>query len=263
LKINYNHTMIKRKIEKLVQRYLDGEVSVRERKVVEGLIKDDSSVKEYYEQMKLLEEDLYLDARSIEGINIKDDVLKDIRLMKMKKAVIKDDSGFFEKMFANNSLNIAYAVVLGLIIGFFIFSPAIRQKDRSSIPESDLYGTISNEATTAFTLPIELPSAKVSINADYLPQDFIRISIDISSEEQIRMRLSFNKDSFQPWNMKAISANSECRLLSDYNAVEVINKGENRYFVLLKKMNHLEEQIDIRVFSNDLLVYENEVTVNK
>ncbi len=256
--------MIKRKIEKLVQRYLDGEVSVKEKKFVEGLIKADPSVKEYYDQMKLLEEDLYLDAQSIEGANIKDEVLNEIHRMNIKKITIRDGSGFIEKMFANNRLNIAYAVVLGLIIGFFIFSPAIRQKDHSSIPESDLYGTIhSNEATTAFTLPIELPSIKVSLNANYLPQDFIRISIDVSSEEQIRLRLSFNKDNFQPWNMKVISADPECRLLSGYNSVEVINKGENRYFILLKKMNQLEEQIEIRVFSNDLLLYENVVTVNK
>ena len=255
--------MIKRKIEKLVQRYLDGDVSVKEKKFVEGFIKDDSSVKEYYEQMKLLEEDLYLDAQSIEGINVKDDVLNGIQLMKMKKAVIKDDFGFFERMFTNNRLNIAYAVVLGIIIGFLIFSPAIRQKGQVSIPESDLYGTISHEATTAFTLPIELPSVKVNLHADYLPQDFIRISMDISSEEQIRIRLSFNKDNFQPWNMKVISANSECRMLSGYNSVEVINKGENRYFILLKKMNHLEEQIEVRVFSDESLIYENVVTVNK
>ncbi|MCK4677866.1 MAG: hypothetical protein KAT48_07025 [Bacteroidales bacterium] len=255
--------MIKRKIEKLVQRYLDGDVSFKEKKYVEELIRDDPSVKEYYEQMMLLEEDLYLDAQSIEGVNLKDDVLNEIQIMKMKKKIIKDDAGFFEKVFANTRLNIAYAFALGLIIGFFIFSPAIRQKGQPSIPESDLYGTISHEATTAFTLPIELPSVKVSLNADYLPQDFIRISMDISSEEQIRLRLSFNKDNFQPWNMKVISADPECRLLSDYNSVEVINKGENRYFVLLKKMNHLEEQIEIRIFSNDLLLYENIVMVSK
>ena len=255
--------MIKRKIEKLVQRYLDGDVSFKEKKYIEGLIRDDQSVKEYYEQMKLLEEDLYLDAQSIEGVNIKDNVLNEIQLMKMKKSVINDGSGFIEKMFANAGLNIAFAFVVGLIIGFFIFSPAIRQTDQPSIPESDLYGTISHEATTAFTLPIELPSVKVSLNADYLPQDFIRISIDVSSEEQIRLRLSFNKDNFQPWNIKVINADPECRLFSDYNSVEVINKGENKYFVLLKKMNHLEDQIEIRVFSNDLLLYENVVTVNK
>ena len=255
--------MIKQKIEKLVQRYLDGDVSVKEKKYVEGLIKDDPSVKEYYEQMKLLEEDLYLDAQSIEGVNLKDDVLNEIQLIKMKERRVKDDPGFIEKLFPNNRLNIAYAVVLGIIIGFLIFSPFIKQKDQTSIPESDLYGSISHEATTAFTLPIELTSVKVRLNADYLPQGFIRISMDIFSEEQIRIRFSFNKDNFQPWNMKVISANSECRMLSGYNSVEVINKGENRYFILLKKMNHLEEQIEVRVFSDELLIYENVVTVNK
>ena len=85
----------------------------------------------------------------------------------------------------------------------------------------------------------------------------------MESEEVTRTRFSFNKNDFNVWTYKVIEQQFDCRILSNYNAVEVVNVGKNSYIILLKKLNHLDNEIKVEVFSGDRTVYQHILTIHK
>ena len=253
--------MLDRKTEKLVQRFLDGDISAGDKEYVEELIKNDPYVMEYYEQIKELQELLYSDAKNTESVDLKVDILNKIHLMDMQKKQVKGDTNIIEKLFPSRKLNIAYAVALGVIIGFLIFGPVLWEKDPSL--EDDLSGTIyDKDARPAFKLPVKLSGVTVNIDGHYLPGNLIRITMDVNSEKLSRTRLSFNKDNFHVRHMKVAGQDPAGRLLVSDASVEAINVDKNTYIILLKKLNQPEDQIKIEIFSGEQLLYEKIVKVN-
>jgi hypothetical protein len=125
----------------------------------------------------------------------------------------------------------------------------------------DLAGTMTGHATSAFALPINLAGVNATINADYISSDFLRINLRIQSEQESQIRMSFNKDQFNVWNMKAVNPTGDSRILADYQSVAIINRGDNDYFVLLKKLNDAEEPFKVEVFYDDMLQYQTVVTI--
>ena len=256
--------MLNRKTEELVQRFLDGDISAGDKEKVKELMKNDPTVMEYYEKIKELQELLYSDAKSTESVDLKVDILNKIHLMDMQEKQeqqVKEDTNIIEKLFPSRKLNIAYAVALGVIIGFLIFGPALWEKDTSL--EDDLSGTIyDKDVRPAFKLPVKLSGVTANIDAHYLPENLIRITMDVNSAELSRTRLSFNKDNFHVRHMKVAGQDPAGRLHVSDASVEAINVDKNTYIILLKKLNQPEDQIKIEIFSGEQLLYEKTVTVN-
>ncbi len=256
--------MLNRKTEKLVQRFLDGDLSAGDKENVKELMKNDPYVMEYYEKIKELQELMYSDAKNTESVDLKVDILNKIHLMDMQEKQVKqtkEDTNIIEKLFPSRKLNIAYAMALGVIIGFLIFGPVLWEKDQSF--EDDLFGTIyDKDARPAFKLPVKLSGVTVNIDAHYIPENLIRITMDVNSEKPSRTRLSFNKDNFHVRHMKVAGHDPAGRLRVSDASVEAINVDKNTYIILLKKLNQPEDQIIIEVFSGEQLLYEKTVSVN-
>ncbi len=248
------------KIKIRIQQYLDGELTPGQKEQVEQLIMNDPAVKKYYDDLVAMDKMLKDDAIKTETINLEENILCNLGHPGIYPRE-EEPERWFGFIPATPQWTLIPALILGLLIGFFIFSPVLKKKHVLDLSRVDLAGSMTGKTSSAFALPISFSGVNATIKADYLSHDFIRIDFDIQSEQESQIRLSFNKDQFNIWNLKAVNPTDESRILADYRSIEIINRGDNTYMALLKKMNETEEPIKVEVFYNDMLQYQTVVSI--
>jgi len=253
--------MLTNRIKQRLQQYLDGELSPDKKKQVQELMEHDSGVKDYYEKLIATDRMLQEDAAAVATVDMEKEIIGHLNRSQGLSQVGTDRERWFGFIPASPQWTLLPALVLGILIGFFIFSPVLKKKHLKDLSTMELAGTMTGHATGAFALPINLAGVNATINADYIGSDFLRINLHIQSEQESQIRMSFNKDQFNVWNMKAVNPTDESRILADYQSVAIINRGDNTYLVLLKKLNDAEEPLKVEVFYDDMLQYQTVVTV--
>jgi hypothetical protein len=253
--------MLTNRIKQRLQQYLDGELSPDKKKQVQELMEHDSEVKDYYEKLIAMEKMLKEDIGAAATVDLENEIISQLSRSQSISTVGTDRERWFGFIPASPQWTLLPALVLGILIGFFIFSPVLKKKHLKDLSTMDLAGTMTGHATSAFALPINLAGVNATINADYISSDFLRINLRIQSEQESQIRMSFNKDQFNVWNMKAVNPTGDSRILADYQSVAIINRGDNDYFVLLKKLNDAEEPFKVEVFYDDMLQYQTVVTI--
>ena len=255
--------MIDKKTKELILRYIDGKLNDRDKDTAVELLKTNDAVAKFYENMKKLDQILEEDKFKPEEVDLTDLIMSEINQIKTDKPRNQIE-GFWNRLFPDPRWNVAYALIMGVIIGFLLFSPLIRPDVGSSDTDLDEIGTMYDVNTEpAFKVPIALDGVDAEITAHHLSNDFVRIIVEMVSDEETRTRFSFNKSDFNVWTYKVIEQQFDCRILSNYNAVEVVNVGKNSYIILLKKLNDLDNEIKVEVFSGDRIVYQNILTIQK
>jgi len=246
--------MISKRIKDNILKYIDGNLDPGLIEKMETLMKENSEAEAFYQKMLKLDNMLKKDKQKSEKVDLSDGIMDEILEMErlQERSV---GQGWLAKLFPNTGWNVAYALVLGIIIGFFVFSPVLRPKtDTFNIDE---IGTLYDvNAQHAFNLPINLEDVNAEINVHNLSEDFVQIVVQMSSEENAKMRFSFNKSSISIWSFRPLSQNMDCKVLTGYNSLEIMNTGDNTYIILLKMLSELEEQVKVEVFSNDAHLYE-------
>jgi len=252
--------MINKKIERLIIRYIDGDVTPSEKLFIEKALNEDGEVSKYYEKMKKLDEILTENATQTESVDLKNEILDEIHRSEAKGAQ-RRRGNIWEKLAPTTGWRIAYAFVMGIIIGFLLFSPIFKPKQASDILDQEVGTIYDMESKVAFTLPINITGVTADVSAHYLANDFIKIAVELNSVKQIKTKFSYNKNNFEIWNLRIAKEHAECNIISGYNYVEIINTGENSYIVLLKKLNDLEDEIKLEMFSFEGLLYEDRLQI--
>lgn len=254
--------MVTKKIKKLVQYYLDGELSGRDLLFIEELLKSNEEVRKYLDEMKSLNELLLEDARKEHTVSMKEQVMNAIVRKPSKKIQSTAKPAFFEIVFGNYKWNLAYVFVAGLIIGFFIFSPVFKSSLKNQLQHEDIQGNLYQPENKAlFSIPFHSDDLKINISGQELEKNFINISSEISSLSEVHVRISFDPSSFQVWSVKAISQHQNSRILSNMDAVDILSEGDNKFMLLLKKNNSLAQNIKVDVYRDDTLLYTEKITL--
>jgi hypothetical protein len=252
--------MIDNKIKERILKYIEGALDPKTVEEIKNLIRENEEARTFYDKMSKLENMLHEDEFQIKEIDFEDAIMSKIE--KYEKAHEQPDwFGWLSKLFPNPRLNLVYAVAAGFIIGFFVFIPLNKSKFNSS--GADQIGTIYNtDAQHTFDLSIDLDSVNAEINAHYLPDDLIGITIKISSVENALLRFSFNKDNVSVWSFKPSAENTDCRVLTGLGSLKIINSGDNSYYILLKVTGDGEESLKVEILLNDGCVYEKILKIN-
>ena len=255
--------MIDKNTKELILRYIDGELNDRDKDTAAELLKTNDAAAKFYDDMKKLDQILEEDKFQPEEVDLTDLIMSEINQIETDKPRNKTE-GLWSRFFPEPRWNVAYALILGIIIGFLLFSPLIRPDVGSSVTDLDEIGTMYDiDAKPAFKVPLAFDGINAEITAHLLSDDFVRIIVEMTSEEVTRTRFSFNKSDFNVWTYKVIEQQFDCRILSGYNTVDVVNIGKNSYIILLKKLNHLDNEIKVEVFSEDRTVYQDILTIHK
>ena len=136
--------------------------------------------------------------------------------------------------------------------------------DKLDLSEKDLLGTMYNAnsaSSSSQSLKINIEQVNSDINVSNLSQGYIQVLAEISSPEVINMKFIFNNNNFKVYGLRPIIQNNESSMSSNFGSVIISNHGENKFVFLLKSENRLQDKIDIKIFSDEFLIYENSITV--
>ncbi len=247
----------------LIQKYIEGNLSPQEIIIAEDIIKNNDDAGKYYEDLNSIESVLKEGAEIKVNINLKEQIMNEIhRNNEQKVHSVKTDK-LFDRMFPSVRWSIAYAFILGIIIGALVVALVPKKDNLKDIDESQLSGSMLNSITgNAFNLPVEIPGIHMNIIADRLKENYLKIIVDLQNEIPGMVNLSFNKSGFYLQSIQILEENDECRITSSRNSVQMFNTGENKFIILMKKLSYLPEDINIQVFVDEIMKYENIVTIN-
>lgn len=161
------------------------------------------------------------------------------------------------KLFISFILGAAVAILI--ILSIFPVG-----NDKLDLSEKDLLGTMYNAnsaSSSSQSLKINIKQVNSDINISNLSQGYIQVLAEISSPEVVNMKFIFNNNNFKVYGLRPIIQNNESSISSNFGSVIISNRGENKFVFLLKSENRLQDKIDIKIFSNEFLIYENSITV--
>ncbi len=169
-------------------------------------------------------------------------------------------TGFYIRYF---KIKLFISFILGAAVAILIILSIFHVgNDKLELSEKDLIGTIYNAnsaSSSSQSLKINIEQVNSDITVSNLSQDYIQVLTEISSPEVINMKFIFNNNNFKVYGLRPIIQNSESSIGSNFGSVIISNRGENKYVFLLKSENRLQDKVDIKIFSNEFLIYENSI----
>jgi hypothetical protein len=251
-----------RKNQILIQQYIDGDLPEEKIKDIQHLIDKNSDAKKYYEEMKQVNDAIAGSVDKDIKVDLKDKIMNRIQGSETKNVYTVKTSNQTRAIFPNRHWNVAYAFILGIVIGALIVTFMPGEEGVDDIPESQISGSVSGNASgDIFSIPVDLPGVDLNIRADKLKENFYKIVIELFTEDQGMLNLSFNKSGFYLQSIQMLKQNPDCRITTNRSNVQMYNRGDNVYVLLIKKLSYLPEEMNIQVFLDETIKYENTVTI--
>ncbi len=264
--------MISQKNKRMLRLYLEGNLTDTEKLQFEKELAVNTELSALLEDMNQVEHLLESSAASSTKADLLEPIMNSVwKLGKVyeRKQRLQDDqiaAGTWQKtanrIFPTPHWNLAWGFIAGVIVGVAILSFFHPRQPSGGFSEMDATGTFAQKDATGFLiLPVDLPAVKLNLAANPLPQSFIQLNLDVSSEENCLVQLSFNTSSFQVWSLRQVGNKPNCQILAGYNYVEIGNLGQNSYIILLKKLTTIEEELSVSIFRDGNLEYNSQVKI--
>lgn len=246
----------------LIQRYIDNELNVSDKQKVEDLINNNPGAKKYFEDLQSVNNALLEVNEDDKEVDLKDKIMAQINNINTQKVYTMNQHSVSKRLLPNVRWRIAYAFIIGLIVGAVVVAVVPRHDKINDVPESQLRGSISgNIGSEMVSVPVDLPGINLTIKADKLKEDYYKIVLDVFTEEQGMVNLYFNKSAFYLQSIQMLRENTDCRITTNRASAQMYNRGDNVYVLLIKKLNYLEEEISLQVYLDEMLKYENSFTL--
>jgi hypothetical protein len=265
--------MIKPSTQRLIQQYIDGDISSRGKEKLERMLASDQEARDYLDSMEALDSVLSDDMEEKTEIDLKDTIIQAINQLNPALSVTSNAwqkqkpasrfHTFLENIFPDPRLNITYGFFGGILVGFVLFFLVFNWQQSDKLSDAGLSGTFGLEpSSNTQVIPIDAAEISARIRIDYLRQDYIQITYEINSEKPSNTKLSFNSSNIEIWDVKALMTKPGCGIMNGYQLVEIGNTGQNSYLVLVKKLTSLREELPLEIYIEGNLVYNNTLVLN-
>jgi hypothetical protein len=258
--------------KKILLQYLEGTLSGEDRKRLERELAENSEWKACLDEMIQLDEVLTDDARESPKIDLSDPIMNAIH---QKMTVYEGDTGTIPRqvmvspwkktmnhLFPNPQWNVAWGFIAGVIAGIAVLSLFHLREPSGVVSEMDATGTFaSKEAKETVLLPVDLPTVKLNLTSNTLPQNFTQLNMQVTSEKSSLIQLSFNTSSFQVWSLRPVENKQDCQILAGYDYIEIGNRGQNTYIILLKKLTTVEEELSVSIYQDGNLEFNSQIKI--
>ena len=156
---------------------------------------------------------------------------------------------------------------IGFLAGFIIFSSSngIKKTAKTPIPDKQETVTGSEQIDSlqlADALHYDSPLVKAACKVRYSAK-IVEISVDLTSLYPVKSLVEFDVNNLNILNIRHVSVNDQSTIMAAANFVQFNSVGDNKFIILLSNRNMLPHQIDFAISQNDLLIYQNSVSINK
>lgn len=254
------------RLHEMITRRLDDDLDPEELRQLEELLRNDPEAAKIAREWEQIRAGMSQSARNTRIPDLSAEILKKIDMDMYKQpqppsAIIAQQ--FWTRPFFRYSL----AFVMGVFSGFLIFSylnvDFLGLEPSASEISGTMYdGRSFDKMKVADLLQFNSTVVSTVCEVKYSPK-VVEIRLDLSSPEQVKATLEFNFNALQVMNVQNVSVNDQSNSMSTGNYVQINNVGENKYVIQLYNKTSLPQQIDFRIYQNEVPAYQNSVQVNK
>jgi len=172
-----------------------------------------------------------------------------------------------QKIWHKPLVKFGFVFLLGAFCGFLVFSFLKTQfsggDDKTREMKGTLYDSRSyNNMTIADNLIYDSPLAKAICAVRYSTK-IVEIRLDLSTLYPVKATLQFDLNNFEVLNVQNVTVNDQSTSMAAANFVQINNVGDNKFIIQLYNKNSLQNNIDFKMYQNDMPIYQNSVAVNK
>jgi hypothetical protein len=153
--------------------------------------------------------------------------------------------------------------ILGMLVFYLIGGSFKKEATNTSEVKGTLYsGESYDQMKVADNLVYDNPAARATIDVRYSTK-LVELHLTLSSPSPVKVIIDFNYSDFSVLNVQNISVNPQTAITCGGNFIQIDNTGDNQYICQLYNKNSLPNNINFRIFQNDMVIYQNSVQVNR
>lgn len=200
-------------------------------------------------------------------VDLKEQILSRINMEAYQKETKKPELLVRQTLWQRSGWKLGFAFVLGVFAGFLIFSflktGVSGGEDKTKEMKGTLYDSRSyDDMTPADNLVYDSPLAKAICAVRYSTK-IVEIRVDLSSLYPVKATLQFDFNNFEVLNVQNVVVNDQTTSMAASNYIQINNVGDNKFIIQLYNKNSLQNNIDFKIFQNDMPIFQNTVAVNK
>jgi len=257
--------MIDKRLIELIHEDLEGNLSSGEQQKLREQLTHDQEAAGYYNDWKKIQENFERNREASPDVNLVREILQKIPAGSTRR--LKPDYSVKPGFWRLPSIRYGLVFAAGVFLGFLVFAVLFSSKTDSFLRKEQVVGTVYDSRTfdqmkVADNLLFEIPGIKATFDVRY-STGMVEVRITMSSRELLQCVFDFNYNELQVLNVASVSFTNQSAYTAAFNWVKINNVGSNQYIVQLLNKNKLPHRINIRLSQNDLIVYQNAVTINE
>lgn len=216
---------------------------------------------------QIIERQFEIEREWMTELDLKQNILNKIDMELYKKESEKPGLLVRQSFWQKSGWKLGFSFVLGIFAGFLLFSflkPGISEgENKTKQMKGTLYDSRSyDNMTLADNLIYDSPLAKAICAVKYSSK-LVEIRLDMSSLYPVKATLQFDFNNFEVLNVQNIVVNDQTTSMAASNYIQINNVGDNKFIIQLYNKNSLQNNIDFKIFQNDMPIFQNSVAVNK
>ncbi len=222
---------------------------------------------EFIRDWQLIEQQFEKEKSGQTAVDFKQQILNRINMEAYQTDSKKPELLVRQRIWQRTAWKLGFAFVLGVFVGFLVFSflktGITGNEDKTKEMKGTLYDSRSyDNMTVADNLIYDSPLAKAICAVRYSTK-IVEIRLDLSSLYPVKATLQFDFNNFEVLNVQNVLVNDQSTSMAASNFVQINNVGDNKFIIQLYNKNSLQNNIDFKIFQNDMPIFQNSVAVNK
>jgi hypothetical protein len=174
----------------------------------------------------------------------------------------------FERLFPSSNLRLFIVLLIGIGIGLMLFPVTIglifTGTNHESIDQSYLSGSMYQfKNTSPPSLELNTEEVTATITSGFLEDSYVQTVVEVESLQAVNLNFEFSTSDFSVATLRSIEQTGNSNISGGVGFVNIANEGKSHYVFLLKAQNRLANHLDLKIYSENRIVYSNSITIGK
>jgi len=171
--------------------------------------------------------------------------------------------GAFERMIPNSLLRSWLIFFAGIAFGLVFFILFFSETGGEKPGISDFAGSMYSNNSSTSNLEVNIEEVNATITTGFLENEYLQVIIEAESSVPVNMSFEFSSSDFTVASLRPLSQSGNSSINGGPGFVNIGNEGSGKYVFLLKSQNRLANRIDIKIYSDNRIIYGNSISVEK
>ena len=170
--------------------------------------------------------------------------------------------GAFERLIPNNLLRSWLIFFVGIAFGLVFFILFFSEVKTEKPGTTDLAGSMYNfNNSKTSNLEVNTEEVKASINAGFLEDNYLQSVVEVESAAAVNLTFEFSSSDFTVAQLRPLDQSGNSSISGGLGFVNIDNEGKSRFVFLLKAQNRLANRLDLKIYSDNRIIYGNSINV--